>query len=147
MITKRDGTKYEFGLQHLPGWTNQAPTNSVDAEPVYSATPGDPCYSSGGFTSSVCTMAYQWHLDYAVDLHSAAMSYYYHQDSNYYGEDLGAHNVSYVRDSHLDHIDYGFRDGGAYGNVPDQVLYGTSAVASLIRELPPPPTTPATPVQ
>ena len=123
-VTQRDGTVYEFGRDELPGWASgNAKTNSVDSMPVYSAHSGDPCYSSSGFTSSVCTMAYRWHLDYVKDVHSNAMAYYYTQSTNYYGEDNGAHDVSYVRDSYLDHIDYGFTDGGAYGTIPDKVLY------------------------
>jgi RHS repeat-associated protein len=127
VITKRDGTRYYFGLNHLPGWASEdTATNSVDSEPVYSSQPGDPCYSSSGFTSSVCTMAYRWHLDYVTNAHGDAMAYYYHQDTNYYGEDNGAKDVPYVRDSYLTEIDYGFRAGGAYGTVPDEIRYGTS---------------------
>ncbi|MGW5611640.1 polymorphic toxin-type HINT domain-containing protein [Streptomyces sp. NPDC003753] len=125
-VTDRGGTVYSFGRNQLPGWASGKPTtNSVDSVPVYSAHSGDPCYSSSGFTSSVCTMAYRWNLDYVTDVHGNAMSYYYKQDTNYYGEDNGARNVSYVRDSHLDHIDYGFTDGNAYGTVPDKVQFTT----------------------
>ncbi|MEU6220932.1 polymorphic toxin-type HINT domain-containing protein [Streptomyces sp. NPDC047022] len=125
-VTDRNGKVYFFGRNELPGWSSgKATTNSVDSMPVYSAHSGDPCYSSSGFTSSVCAMAYRWNLDYVTDVHGDAMSYYYKQDTNYYGEDNGAHNVSYVRDSHLDHIDYGYTDGGAYGTVPDKVLFAT----------------------
>jgi RHS repeat-associated protein len=125
-VTTRDGTVYSFGRNHLPGWSSgKAATNSVDSEPVYSAHSGDPCYNAAGFTSSVCTMAYRWNLDYVVDVHGNAMAYYFNQDTNFYGEDNGAHNVSYVRDSHLDHIDYGFTDGNAYGTVADKVVFGT----------------------
>ncbi|MFI0722824.1 RHS repeat domain-containing protein, partial [Streptomyces sp. NPDC021224] len=131
-VTSRDGTTYEFGRNQLPGWTSgKATTNSVDTVPVYSAHSGDPCYDSAGFASSVCTMAYRWHLDYVVNTHDDAMAYYYHQDTNYYGEDNGAHNVSYVRDSYLARIDYGFRDGGAYGTVPDQVVYTAATRCTL----------------
>lgn len=123
-VTGRNGTEYEFGLQHLPGWASgDGATNSVDTMPVYSAHSGDPCYSSSGFTSSVCTMAYEWQLDYTVDTHNSAISYYYDQATNYYGEDAGAKDVSYVSDSYLDHIDYGFQAGGAYGTVPDKVVF------------------------
>lgn len=126
-VTERDGTTYMFGRNELPGWASgKATTNSVDSIPVYSAHSGDPCYSSSGFTSSVCTMAYKWHLDYVVDAHSSAMSYYYAQNTNYYGQDKGATNTSYVRDSHLARIDYGFLAGGAYGTVPDQVVFTTA---------------------
>lgn len=127
-VTERDGTTYAFGRNQLPGWSSgKAITNSVDTMPVYSAHSTDPCYSAAGFASSVCTAAYKWHLDYVVDAHSNAMAYYYKQDINRYGQNKGATNASYVRDSYLFHIDHGFRDGGAYGTVPDKVVFGTAA--------------------
>jgi RHS repeat-associated protein len=123
-VTDRNGTTYMFGRNQLPGWSSSNPTtHSVDSGPVYSAHSGDPCYSTAGFTSSVCTMASKWHLDYVVDSHGNAMSYYYTQATNYYGQDNGAKSAAYIRDSYLDHIDYGYRDGGAYGTVPDKVVF------------------------
>ncbi|MFC4885494.1 polymorphic toxin-type HINT domain-containing protein [Streptomyces beijiangensis] len=131
-VTERDGTRYEFGRNQLPGWSSGKPvTNSVDSEPVYSAHSGDPCYDASGFASSVCKMAYKWHLDYVVDTDANAVAYYYGQDTNYYGENKGANNVSYVRDSYLNRIDYGFRNGGAYGTVPDQVFFTTARRCTL----------------
>src|SRR5262249_35819702 len=133
-VVERDGTSYSFGRNELPGWVAGKPTtNSVDSVPVYSAHPSDgaaqeptdPCYKAAGFTSSVCTMAYRWNLDYVNDAHGNAMSYYYAQDTNLYGEDNGAKNVSYIRDSHLDHIDYGFTNGNAFGTVPDKIKFQT----------------------
>lgn len=127
VVTERDGTAYYFGRNQLPGWASgDASTNSVDYEPVYSAHSGDPCYSSAGFTSSVCTTAYKWHLDYVTNTHGQAMAYYYNQAVNYYAQDNGASNAKYISDSYLDHIDYGFNAGAAYGTVPDKVVYGTS---------------------
>jgi hypothetical protein len=129
-ITERDGTAFYFGLNQLPGWASgDTETDSVDTEPVYSANSGDPCANSSGFSDSVCTMAYKWHLDYVTDVHGDAMSYYYHQDTNYYGRDSGTTGVSYVRDSYLKEIDYGFRAGQAYtaGDVPDKVVFGTAS--------------------
>jgi len=125
-VTDRDGTEYEFGLQHLPGWASGDPaTNSVDTMPVYSAHAGDPCYeiTSDSFAGSVCTMAYEWHLDYVVDTHNEAMAYYYTRTTNYYGEDQGASDVSYISDSYLHYVAYGFLNGGAYGTVPDKVVF------------------------
>ena len=74
-------------------------------------------------------MAYRWNLDYVNDVHGNAMAYYYTQDTNYYGEDKGASVVSYVRDSFLAHIDYGFTDGNAYGTIPDQILFTPATAA------------------
>ena len=123
-VTDRHGAVYSFGLQHLPGWASGDPaTNSVDTMPVYSAHSGDPCYSSSGFTSSACTMAYEWHLDYVTDTHAEAMAYYYTQTTNYYGQDLGAKDVAYISDSYPSSIAYGFLNGGAYGTVPDKVIF------------------------
>jgi RHS repeat-associated protein len=127
-LTERDGTTYYFGRNQLPGWASGDPvTGSVDYEPVYSAHSGDPCYSSAGFSSSACTMAYRWNLDYVTDLHGNAMAYYYGRDWNAYAQDGNTSSaVSYTRDSHLSRIDYGFTDGNAYtGHVPDQVTFTT----------------------
>ncbi|ROR44146.1 intein/RHS repeat-associated protein [Kitasatospora cineracea] len=124
-LTDRSGTVYSFGRNQLPGWSSgKAVTNSVDSEPVYSANPGDPCYNAT-FANAVCTTAYRWHLDYVKDLHGNAMSYWYKQDTNYYGRNNGATMTPYVRDSHLDRIDYGFTDGNAYGTVADRVSFTT----------------------
>jgi YD repeat-containing protein len=127
-ITTRDGTTYYFGLNHLPGWASgDAATNSTDTVPVYSAHSGDPCYSSSEFSSSSCVMAYRWNLDYVTDVHGNAMALYYGQDSNAYAADGATSSaVSYIRDSHLDHIDYGFTNGDAYeAHVPDKVVFGS----------------------
>ncbi|WP_254550548.1 RHS repeat domain-containing protein [Catellatospora tritici] len=126
-VTSRNGTVYYFGRNKLPGWTSgKALTNSTDSEPVYSPHSGGPCYNSSGFSSSWCTMAYKWNLDYVVDVHGNAMSYYYQQYTNFYGRNKGATMTSYVRNSHLDHIDYGFTDGNAYGTVPNRVKFNTA---------------------
>ncbi|WP_158071947.1 RHS repeat domain-containing protein [Kitasatospora sp. CB01950] len=127
-VTDRSGTVYYFGRNQLPGWSTGKPvTNSVDSVPVYSSHPGDPCYNAAGFNSSACTMAYKWHLDYAKDVRGQAMSYWYTQDTNYYGQNKGASNTKYVRDSYLSRIDYGLLDNGAFGTVPNQVHFLTDS--------------------
>ncbi|MEH0936263.1 RHS repeat-associated core domain-containing protein [Micromonospora psammae] len=125
-VTLRDGMTYEFGRNRLPGWASgKAETKSVDHTPVYSPHSGDPCYDAAGFSSSVCTMAYRWNLDYVHDTHGNAMAYYYNQATNHYGRNKGATNVSYIRDSNLARIDYGFTDGNAYGTVPNRLVFNT----------------------
>jgi RHS repeat-associated protein len=119
-VTGRDGTTYYYGMNQLPGWdSSDSATDSVDSEPVF-GVPGSQC------GSSPCTMAYRWNLDYVTDVHGNAMAYYYDQSTNGYAEDgkTTSPAVSYVRDSYLDHIDYGFTAGNAYsGNAPDEVKF------------------------
>ncbi|AEV87821.1 sugar-binding protein [Actinoplanes sp. SE50] len=124
-VTMRNGAVFQFGRNQLPSWTSGKPrTNSVDTVPVYAAHSGDPCYNAT-FDQSWCTMAFRWNLDYATDAHGNAMAYYYHQDTNTYARYQGATKTSYVRDSYVDHIDYGFTDGNAYGTAPNQVVFNT----------------------
>jgi RHS repeat-associated protein len=131
-LTTTDGTQYYFGLNKLPGYTNQTTTNSVFTEPVYGPGSTDPCYSASGFTSSVCTQAWRWNLDYVVDVHGNAAAYYYSQETNYYTPDNGQNSakpVSYVRGGELTTIDYGLRqeNGSIYGSTaPDQVSFATA---------------------
>ena len=125
-VTERDGTSYYFGLNELPGWASgKATTNSVQSEPVYSAHSGDPCYNAT-WANSWCTMAYRWNLDYVTDVHGNAMAYYYDQATNAYAQNGNTSKATgYVRDAYLDHIDYGFTDGSAYGTIPDKVVFST----------------------
>ena len=131
-LTTTDGTQYYFGLNKLPGYTNQTTTNSVFTEPVYGPNSTDPCNSTAGFTSSVCTQAWRWNLDYVVDVHGNAAAYYYNQETNYYLPDNGqngAKPVSYVRGGELAKIDYGLRqeNGSVYGSTaPDQISFATA---------------------
>jgi RHS repeat-associated protein len=127
-VTTRDGSVYQFGRNRLPGWASgKATTNSVDTVPVYSAHSSDPCYSSAGFASSSCTTTRRWNLDFVTDAHGSAMAYYYKQDTNYYGRNEGATMTSYVRDSYLDHIDYGFSGQNAYVTAPNRVQFNPGA--------------------
>ena len=125
IVTTTDGTKYYFGLNQLPGFGgSDAATNSVDTEPVFATASGQPCYNAT-FANSWCQQAYQWNLDYVVDAHSDAVSYFYNTETNYYARDNGkTADTSYVRGSYLTKIQYGQRDGQVYSTKPAaQVLF------------------------
>ncbi|MFD1048703.1 hypothetical protein ACFQ1S_25825, partial [Kibdelosporangium lantanae] len=38
---------------------------------------GDECYKEGDFAGSMCEQPWRWNLDYVVDPHGNAVSYYY----------------------------------------------------------------------
>jgi RHS repeat-associated protein len=125
VVTTTDGTQYYFGLGELPGWASgDAATNSVFTEPVYATASGQPCYNAT-FASSWCQQAYRWNLDYVVDTHSNAVSYFYNTETNYYARDLGSTaNTSYIRGGYLSKIQYGQRAGAVYTSTPAaQVLF------------------------
>jgi len=124
IVTTSDGTQYYFGLDELPGYvstdTNDAKTNSVDTEPVYSTALGQPCYNAT-FSKSYCEQAYRWNLDYVVDAHSDAESYWYTTSTGFYAQDLGSTAPAtsvYTRDSLLSKIEYGQRAGQVYSTTP-----------------------------
>jgi RHS repeat-associated protein len=121
VITTPDGTQYWFGYNRLPGWASgNATTNSVDTEPVYYTVSGQSCYNAT-FSLSWCQQAYRWNLDYVVDTHQDAASYWYTQETNYYAQDLGTTAPStsvYTRASYLWKIQYGQRAGQVYSTTP-----------------------------
>ncbi|MFJ1841402.1 polymorphic toxin-type HINT domain-containing protein [Streptomyces sp. NPDC088146] len=138
-ITTTDGTQYFFGLNKLPGWSDHGTKATTDDDPVTNSTltvpvfgnqSGEPCYNAS-FASAWCQQAWRWQLDYVVDAHDNAMAYYWNTDTNNYGlnvsEATGKATVTaYDRDSYLDHIDYGLRDGGAYAaKAMGRVEFGT----------------------
>jgi hypothetical protein len=87
VVTTDDGTQYYFGLNKLHGWQDGDPvTNSVWTEPVYAPLPGQACYNSN-FADASCSQDYRWNLDYVVDPHHDAVSYYYTPETNYYAAD------------------------------------------------------------
>ncbi len=114
-VTTTDGTQYYFGYNRLPGWTASSPTtNSTWTVPVYGDDAGEPCHAST-FADSWCQQAWQWNLDYAVDVHGNAIAYYYNKETNTYARNLtAADETSYDRGGTLDHIDYGLRDNTVY---------------------------------
>ncbi|MBS2966962.1 hypothetical protein KGA66_28270, partial [Actinocrinis puniceicyclus] len=121
VVTTTDGTQYYFGQNQLPGFASgDAITNSVWTEPVYSTASGQPCYNTT-FANSWCQQAYRWNLDYVVDTHSDAISYWYSTETNYYAMDQGATAPAasaYTRGGYLSQIKYGQRAGQVYTTTP-----------------------------
>jgi RHS repeat-associated protein len=107
VVTTTDGTQYFFGLNHLPGWvTGDAVTNSTWTVPVYGNDAGEPCHAST-FAASMCTMAWQWNLDYVVDVHGNQEALYYNDETDKYDHYGSTTSVSYVRGGSIKEVDYG----------------------------------------
>lgn len=123
VVTTKDGTKYHFGKNKLPGWSDKGTTettdddpytNSVLTAPVYGNHSGEDCYkgpTTTDWTNSFCTQAWRWGLDYVEDVHGNAMTLWWQKaDPNYYARNFNFKDpVPYDRDGWLDHIDYGQR--------------------------------------
>jgi hypothetical protein len=110
--TSPDGTQYFLGRHQLPGWSAGRPvTNSVWTVPVYGNNAGEPCNASVW-----CQQGYRWNLDYVVDRHGNAMSYFYDREVNFYNRSGTV--TEYVRSGRVARIDYGQRDGEVYSTVP-----------------------------
>jgi RHS repeat-associated protein len=131
LVTTTDGTKYYFGLNHLPGDTSSAATNSAWGVPVYNPNSGDPCNTSSAGQASWCQMGYRWNLDAVVDPHGNLTVYNYATETNYYqrggGQGTGA-LTSYVRAGYPTSISYGYQlsDAIAGGKPAAQVIFGTA---------------------
>ncbi|TDC41445.1 ricin-type beta-trefoil lectin domain protein [Micromonospora sp. KC213] len=120
IVTTRDGTRYHFGLNRLPGWSADAPvTNSVLTVPVYGNHPNEPCYQEGNWAGSVCTQAWRWNLDYVEDVHGNAMSLWWARETNHYARNFNFKApVRYDRAGYLTRIDYGQRRDNVYSAAP-----------------------------
>lgn len=114
-VTTTDGTRYYFGYNKLPGWTNgDETTDSTWTAPVYGDDEGEPCHGST-FSDSWCQQAWSWNLDYAVDVHGNAIAYYYTKETNYYARNLtAADETAYERGGYLDRIEYGLKSSSMY---------------------------------
>lgn len=128
-VTDDTGIQYYFGLSHLPGYASgDEETDSAWTVPVYGDDSGEPCYDAT-FAKAYCTQAWRWNLDYVVDTHGNATSYYYAKETNYYTQGLktGENGKSYVRGGYLKRIDYGQRDQKVYDTEPAaRVVFTTS---------------------
>ncbi|WP_067140463.1 RHS repeat domain-containing protein [Microtetraspora malaysiensis] len=127
-LTTPDGVQYFFGLNRLPGWSSGKPeTASAWTHPVFGNDAGEPCHGST-FATSWCQQAYQWNLDYVVDPHGNAISYFYTQERNRYGRNLkAADGTPYVRGGWLDRIEYGQRSDTLFtAKAPARVSFTVS---------------------
>ncbi|WP_456340667.1 RHS repeat-associated core domain-containing protein [Streptomyces mirabilis] len=124
-VTTGDGTKYVFGLNKLPGADTQR-TNSVWTVPVFGDDSGEPGYDQGSsFADRSLTQAWRWNLDYVVDLHGNAMSYWYTAETNYYPKNgASTANTQYTRGGYLTKILYGQRASTLFtGTASDEVTF------------------------
>ncbi|MBB6568716.1 RHS repeat-associated core domain-containing protein [Kribbella sandramycini] len=126
-LTTKDGTKYYFGLNKLPGATDQR-TNSGWTVPVFGNHSGEQCFATGNFAGSWCQQIYKWNLDYVVDRHGNTMSLFYDKETNYYGRNSTATAVTpYVRGGNVRTIEYGQRDGAVFSTkAVGKVEFGTA---------------------
>ncbi|MFJ9544380.1 RHS repeat-associated core domain-containing protein [Streptomyces sp. NPDC101225] len=130
VVTTADGTRYYFGRNRLPGWASGDPTtDSVFTTPVYGNDTGEPCHAST-FAASWCQQGYRWNLDYVVDTHGNALSYWYTPETGYYGRDNTTTATPYTRGGYLAKVQYGQLADSVYDttNAPAaaQVLFDTA---------------------
>ncbi|MFG3142191.1 RHS repeat-associated core domain-containing protein [Streptomyces sp. NPDC048211] len=129
VVTTADGNEYYFGRNQLPGWSSgKAVTNSVWTTPVFGNDAGEPCHAST-FAASSCQQAYRWNLDYVLDSHANAMSYWYTPETGYYGVNNATTPTAYTRAGVLSKIQYGQRKDKVYdaaAPAAGQVFFDTS---------------------
>ncbi|MFF3412596.1 RHS repeat-associated core domain-containing protein [Streptomyces sp. NPDC002742] len=143
-VTDASGIQYFFGKHRLPGWSDKGTsdtadddpvTNSVWTVPVFGDDASEPCYKSSGFADSFCNQAWRWNLDYVVDTHNNASTYWYSQETNYYSKnaDTTVNGTGYTRGGYLNRIDYGLRSDLIYTKPAAQQVnftYAERCVAS-----------------
>ncbi|SER01244.1 RHS repeat-associated core domain-containing protein [Streptomyces sp. yr375] len=129
-VTTEDGTQYVFGKNRLPGWTTGAAvTNSTYTAPVFGDDSGEPGYDQGtAFSGRALTQAWRWNLDYVVDPHGNAMSYWYTKETNYYAKSgtTTDNGTAYDRGGYLSRIDYGITSATVFGTAPEKVTFTTA---------------------
>ncbi len=137
-VTDASGVQYFFGKHRLPGWSNKGTgdtsdddpvTNSVWTVPVFGDDSGEPCHKSTGFADSSCNQAWRWNLDYVVDTHGNASSYWYTRETNHYSKnaDTTVNGTAYTRGGYLNRIDYGLRSDLVYAEPAAQQVRFTYA--------------------
>jgi RHS repeat-associated protein len=131
LITTPDGTKYYFGLNHLPGGDGSDPaSNAAWGVPVYCPGSTDPCNSA---SAPEQFLGWRWNLDYVVDPLGNLTTYNYQQETNYYsmggGQNANGTLTQYVRGGTLQTISYGWlvADARVNGTMSaDQIAFTSS---------------------
>ena len=118
-LTLPDGTRYYFGYNRMPGWTDgKDTTDSTWTAPVFGNNSGEPCHADS-FAASWCQQAWRWNLDYVVDPHGNAIAYHYTKENNSYGRNLKEDDdTAYVRGGYLERIDYGLKSDRMFADKP-----------------------------
>ena len=131
VVTTADGTKYYFGLNHLPG-TASGGSRSFSAwgVPVYTPNSGDPCYSAATGASSYCAnMGWQWNLDYVVDPDGNLTAYRYTAETNYYEMGGGQNNGTGTLNAYNNG---GYPISVSYGWLLSDAVAGTSPAVQVL---------------
>ncbi|MGW6506541.1 RHS repeat-associated core domain-containing protein [Streptomyces niveus] len=125
-VTTPDGTQYWFGKHRLPGWSDNGTaaddpvTDSTWTAPVFGNNTDEPCHGTN-FDASDCNQAWRWNLDYTVDTHGNAMTYWYGTEKNHYAKSgVASPGTEYERGGYLKRIDYGQRSGHLFDQQPAQ---------------------------
>ncbi|SFF10135.1 intein C-terminal splicing region/intein N-terminal splicing region/RHS repeat-associated core domain-containing protein [Actinacidiphila alni] len=137
-VTTTDGTASYFGLDHAPGTTSDASTNSAWGVPVYHPKSADPCYDAAKGNKSQCDkpVGYRFNLDFVVDPHGNVQRYDYATETNYYNMGYGQVAASggggtmtpYIRAGHLTTISYGYQldDARAERDPAARIVFSTA---------------------
>ncbi|WP_187645593.1 polymorphic toxin-type HINT domain-containing protein [Streptomyces sp. TRM49041] len=124
VVTTRDGTKYWFGRNTLPGRT--AATNSALTVPVFGNHSGEPCHAAA-YADSSCNQAWRWNLDYVEDVHGNAMIVDWKKEQNRYAKnEKFKQAASYDRDGYPTQILYGLRSDNLSGDPAGKVVFKTA---------------------
>ncbi|WP_406490644.1 hypothetical protein OHB06_01065 [Streptomyces sp. NBC_01604] len=142
-VTDASGIQYVFGKHRMPGWSDKGTTDTADDDPstnsgwtvpVFGDDSGEPCYKSTGFADSSCYQAWRWNLDYVVDPHGNAATYWYGRETNYYSKnaDTTVNGTAYTRGGYLNRIDYGLRSDLIYTKPAAQQVRFTYAERCVV---------------
>lgn len=124
VVTTRDGTRYWFGRNALPGRT--ATTDSALTVPVFGNHSGEPCHATA-YADSSCAQAWRWNLDYVEDVHGNAMIVDWKKESNRYARnEKFKQAVAYHRGGYPAQILYGLRASDLSGAPAGKVVFSTA---------------------